>query len=71
MSPKSSKVDLPFYAHLTIPDSGHDHSVTYNFGPFRSMEEGMATFPVITRELQDGYLLWMDQKLGSGSDHVK
>ena len=53
----------PFYAHLTIPSTAGEDSATYHFGPFQSEEWGRASFPIITRGLTDGYLLWIDQEI--------
>ena len=55
-------VNLSFYVHITVPGTVDDNSVTFHFGPFSSMEEGRAMFPVITQGLLDGYLLWVDQE---------
>ena len=53
----------PFYAHLMIPSTAGEDSATYHFGPFHSEELGRASFPIITRGLKEGYLLWIDQQI--------
>ncbi len=53
----------PFYAHLTIPCTADGDSATYHFGPFQSEELGRASFPIITKGLREGYLLWIDQEI--------
>jgi hypothetical protein len=56
------KSESAFYVHITVPGCVDDHATTFHFGPFSSSEEGRAKFPLITRELLDGYILWIDQK---------